>query len=245
MEKLKESFKKEFINGRTKFDFLFLIFGLVLQVLGIIMAIQNHESNILITAISGITGVVSVVLCAQGKISFYLFGFIQLFTYVFGVVIPTALWGELIENIFYIATMIWGTFRWIKLYRKNEKQDETVVKALKFTKKHWIIYLVILIVGTVLFKYFLEYAHILMPMVFPAADPKPWLDSMTSVAPLIGQILMCAGYQEQWIFWIFEDIVSTVMFIALGNWIMVAQYIFWTANCIYGWIIWRKLSNNK
>lgn len=27
-----------------------------------------------------------------------------------------------------------------------------------------------------------------------------------------------------------------------GNWSMVAMYIAWTANCIYGWWNWTKLN---
>ena len=27
-----------------------------------------------------------------------------------------------------------------------------------------------------------------------------------------------------------------------GNWSMVAMYIAWTANCIYGWMNWTKLN---
>ena len=38
------------------------------------------------------------------------------------------------------------------------------------------------------------------------------------------------------------DVTSVVMFIILGNWVMVAQYIFWTINCIYGWVKWSKSS---
>lgn len=242
MEKMKEILKKEFVNGRTMFDYIFLAFGLFLQVLGIIAAYKAGDEYLLVTAISGITGVISVVLCAQGKISFYIFGYIQLFTYVFGVAIPCALWGELLENIFYIATMIWGNIVWIKLYKQNKKKDETIVKAKKFKLVHYIAYFGALIIGTFGMTYFLEYVHILMPAIFPVPDPKPFLDSLTTVAPLIGQILMCLGYREQWIFWVFEDIVSTVMFIALGNWIMVAQYVFWTINCVYGWINWDRLA---
>ena len=53
------------------------------------------------------------------------------------------------------------------------------------------------------------------------------------------------GYREQWAFWIIEDILSLVMFIILSNWIMVAQYLFWTINCIYGLIKWSKLNNKN
>ena len=57
-------------------------------------------------------------------------------------------------------------------------------------------------------------------------------------------ILMMLGYRDQWIGWAIEDITSLVMFIILGNWVMVAQYVFWTINCIYGWYKWSKEINS-
>ena len=30
-----------------------------------------------------------------------------------------------------------------------------------------------------------------------------------------------------------------------GNWSMVAMYVAWTANCIYGWYNWTKLNKKS
>lgn len=37
---------------------------------------------------------------------------------------------------------------------------------------------------------------------------------------------------------------SDVWFVA-GNWSMVAMYVAWTANCIYGWYNWSKLNKQQ
>ena len=71
--------KKELIGDKTWKDWLFLLFGITLQIIGIFLAYKSGDPNIVITAISGIAGVISVVLCAQGKISFYVFAYIQTF----------------------------------------------------------------------------------------------------------------------------------------------------------------------
>lgn len=238
MEKIKAIFKREFIETQSKFDLAFLGVGLLLQVVGIIMSAVAGEPRLLITAISGITGVIAVVFCAQGRITSYIFNYTQLFTYMFGVCIPLALWGETIENVFYAVTMVWGFITW----KKNYDPEHGRTKAKVFAAKDWVIWVGIFIIATVAFGLFLTKAHIIAPAIFPAADPQPWLDSVTTIAPFIGQILLCAGYREQWTFWIVEDIVSIVMFVMLGNWIMVAQYLFWTMNCVYGWYKWDKAS---
>jgi nicotinamide mononucleotide transporter len=66
------------------------------------------------------------------------------------------------------------------------------------------------------------------------------LDSATTVPAFIAQMLMIMRYREQWIFWLIIDIGSILMWIHAGDWCMVAQFVFWTINCIYGFYKWSK-----
>lgn len=251
MKKIKEFFKKsgrflkeEFINGTTWFDWVFLLIGLALQVVAIVISAVNHESGVVLTAISGITGVTSVVLFSRAKLSGYIFGYVQLFTYLFGVAIPLCLWGEVIENIVYAITMVVGIIIWVKRYKKTDK-NEVCLEPKKLTVELWSMVFTVTMLLVVACAYLLPQLSIWFPAVFGGQDPEPWLDSITTVIPLVGQMLMVIGYKEQWTFWLVEDIISLIMFISLGNWIMVAQYLFWTANCIYGYIKWRKIESLK
>lgn len=238
--KIKNIFKAEFITGRTLFDWLFLLFGIFLQTFAIIYSFVSGAPESWVSIVSGLTGIIAVVLCAQGKISFYIFGYVQLLTYVFGIAIPFALWGEVFENIFYFVTMVYGTYIWFKRYKLKEN-GAVEVTPKKLSKKGWVISISLLIGCTVVIGIFLTYAHLLIPSIFTEADPTPWLDAITTAAPFIAQIFMMLGYRDQWAFWIIEDIISIVMFIILGSWVMVAQYLFWTINCFYGWYNWTKL----
>ena len=238
--KIKNMLKTEFIVGRTLFDWLFLLFGICLQTFAIAYSFISGSPESWVSIVSGMTGIIAVVLCAQGKISFYIFGYIQLLTYVFGIAIPFALWGEVVENIFYFVTMIYGTYVWFKRYKLNENGSAEITPK-KLSNKGWIVSISILIVCTAITGIFLAHAHELLPAVFTEADPTPWLDAVTTVAPFIAQIFMMLGYRDQWAFWIIEDIISIVLFIILGSWVMVAQYLFWTINCFYGWYNWTKL----
>lgn len=242
--KIKNALKAEFISGRTLFDWIFLACGVVLQIAAITIGFVSGNPESWMSIISGLTGIVAVVLCAQGKISFYVFGYIQLLTYVFGIAIPFALWGEVIENIFYFVTMVYGTYVWFKNYR-TKSNGSAEIKSKKLTKKGWIISLVVFTLGTVATGIFLTHAHTLLPAIFTEADPTPWLDAVTTIAPFIAQIFMMLGYRDQWAFWIVEDIISIIMFIILGSWVMVAQYLFWTVNCVYGWYMWTRANKEE
>lgn len=237
--KIKEAFYREFIAGQVKTDWIFLIVGLLIQTVAIIYTCLNPgemtSSVIFWTSVSGLTGIISVVLCAQGKISFYIFGFIQLFSYVFAVAIPEKLWGEVGENVFYFVTMLVGMIIWWKHYKINE-DGSSAVKSKKLDPGGWTVTLVTLLISTVALALFLTQF---------TSDPLPWFDSITTTAPFIAQIFLMLGYRDQWFFWAIEDILSLGMFIILGNWIMVAQYLFWTANTFYGWIKWTKENKKR
>jgi nicotinamide mononucleotide transporter len=73
-------------------------------------------------------------------------------------------------------------------------------------------------------------------------DPQPYLDAFTTVPAIVAQILMVLTFREQWYIWILVDILALVMWLRAGNYCMAAQYLFWCANCVYGYIQWSKLN---
>jgi nicotinamide mononucleotide transporter len=225
-----EKLKAEFINGRTKFDWGFLFFGLLLQIIAIIYGYMTGTPDGLLSIICSISGVISVVFCAQGKISFYLFAYVQMFTYTFGIAIPNHLWGEAWENLFYFITQTWGIYAWYKIYRIKKNNNSAEVKAKKLNTIGWIITMGALLIGTT----------ILTIVLRNTSDPQPFLDAISTIPAFIAQILMVAGYREQWLHWLIIDVASVIMFIMVCNWMMVAMFIFWTLNCIYGWYKWTK-----
>lgn len=227
--KIKNALRAEFIDGKTSFSWAFLGFGVLLQAFAIWYGYWTGSPDNVASIISALTGIVSVVLCAEGKISFYAFGYIQLLTYVFGVAVPNHLYGEIWENVFYFITMIYGTYVWAKNYHKKENGSaELKGKKLNST---WAL---LLSIGTIAGIVVMALA------LWNTNDPVPIFDAITTVPAVVAQILMMLGYREQWVGWIIEDIASLIMFIILGNWVMVAQYIFWTINCVYGWVKWSK-----
>ena len=94
--------------------------------------------------------------------------------------------------------------------------------------------------GVVAYYFFLKN----VPM-FGVFDSDPFVDSITSVPAYIAQIFMVLGFREQWIYWLILDVGSVVLAIRAGSLVMTAQFIFWTLNCIYGFVNWTKLSKGK
>ena len=218
--------KNEFWNGYTMFEKIFLVAMVALQAI-----VYCFVPDSLIGMVCGIAGCICVVLTAKGKISSYAFNFIQMITYMI-ICWDLALYLEFGEQVFYFIVCIYGVFAWKKNMKTNEDGTEQV-KAKKFKLWQWLAAAGITILSTGLLGYF--GAEIL-------GSTMPYLDAMTVALAVIAQLLMVWRYREQWACWILIDVTSLIMFIALGNWSMVAMYVAWTINAFYGWYNWTKLN---
>ena len=221
--------KNEFWNGYTLFEKIFLASMVLLQVI-----VYCFVPDTPIGIICGIAGCICVVLTAKGKISSYIFNFIQMVTYMI-ICWDLALYLEFGEQVFYFIACIFGVILWKKNMQKNDDGTEQV-KAKKFKFWQWIVSIITVVASTFLLGFFGEEV---------LGSTLPYLDAMTVALAVIAQLLMVWRYREQWACWILIDIVSLVMFIILGEWSMVAMYLAWTINAFYGWYNWTKLQKTN
>ncbi len=226
---MKQWIKNEFWNGYNWFERAFLLSMILLQII-----VYCFVPDTPIGMICGIAGVVCVVLTAKGKISSYIFNFIQMITYMI-ICWDAALYLEFGEQVFYFIACIFGVFLWKKNMKKNEDGTEQVI-AKKFKLWQWITVIAVTTATTLALGTFGR--DIL-------GSTLPYLDAFTVALAVIAQLLMIWRYREQWAMWIAINISSLVMFVILQQWSMVAMYIAWTINAFYGWYNWSKLSKIK
>lgn len=124
-----------------------------------------------------------------------------------------------------------GLFVWKKNEVKNEDGTEDVL-AKKFTPVQWVLSIIGVVVATAIMGYWLN----------GIGSAQAYTDAATNVMAIFAQLLMVRRYREQWIWWLVIDVFCIKLWWVAGNWSMVAMYIFWTANTIYGWINWGKLN---
>ena len=199
--------------------YLMLGIGLLLQIITYIITKDSFLSFF-----SGITGVFAVVFCSERKMSTYVFSFLQMFTFTY-ICWNEQIYGKLIENLFYFITMVGGLFIWKNNLNNNDKVKTKEMTYWQFER------MLCLMVIVIFFAYFGLKAF---------GSTAPLYDSSTTVIGIFAQILMITRYKENWILWFIQDIICIAMWINIGNGCMVAQYIFWTINCVYGYFIWRK-----
>ena len=228
MAKVLNWIKNEIWTGYSVFEKLYLISMLLLQI--IVFCITPDTP---LGIISGISGVISVVLCAKGKISFYYIGFVQTISYLF-LAYQNKFYGEVLENIFYLVTMIIGIFLWKRSMTKNDDGTQDVT-AKRFSPGMWLASLIATVGATYITGIVLQ----------KIGSAQAFTDAATNVMAIFAQILMIKRYREQWIWWLAIDVFCIKLWFVAGNWSMVAMYIAWTINCLYGWYTWSKLNRQQ
>ena len=200
---------------------LFLVTGLLVQIITFCAVPHNPWAMV-----SGMLGICSVVLGAKGNILTFFFGFAQVGTYTYLCWVEH-FYAEIAINIYYFFTMIYGVYCWRRRLKNSTLQVQTRRLSRRIVPLLTVAIVVLSIfVGWLLSRY--------------TDDPQPYLDAMTTVPAIAAQILMVMAYREQWYLWLMVDVLALVMWVRAENYCMAAQYAFWCANCVYGYIQWTK-----
>ena len=193
----------------------------------------------LLGTISSLAGIISVVLCAKGKINYLYFGIIQCTTYIY-ITYQYQLYGEMMLNLLvFLPFNIITIFVW----RKNRKQKDKVVNGeeiatRKLTKKQWIIFTPILIVTSLLYAWLLS----------SIGARQVGLDSFAVVLSVFAQILLTLRYVENWLIWNIVNVLTVMLWAFTlietgGNdyGILVMQIAF-LVNSLYAYWNWTKIT---
>lgn len=214
----------------TTFELVWLILSSAVMV---VLSFIWKDSAIAL--ISGVTGIIGVVLCAKGKISTYLFATINVALYAY-ISYQNRLFGEVMLNAAYFLPMnVVGFFLW-----RNKKDDDGDVLTKKLSSKGLGILFTSLIVGILLYWKVLNMLNGNLQLI----------DSITTVSSVIALILQVLRYKEQWLIWIIVNIVSVGMWALLlntpdGSITMIVMWAAYLVNSIYGYVNWTKLNKQQ
>ena len=121
----------------NKYGLLFALLGILIQIIAFISSDVPW-----ISLVSGISGIFAVVLCAERRLSFWIFAWIQLITYLI-LAWEQKLWGEVGENVFYGITMIFGMFIWNK---RTDNIETNKVHSRELSKLNFVLIMVMMII---------------------------------------------------------------------------------------------------
>ena len=217
-----EQLKEEFLSGWKPFEVVWVVIFLAAQIIAYVLMPDSP-----LGMISGIAGILCVVLVSKGKISNYFFGLIFAYTY-FYVSWGSNFLGEMNTALYvYIPSQFIGYFMWKQNMQNDNGSESVVAKAL--TPKGWAILLVSVAIGTLCFVQALK----------AAGGSSTTLDGLTTIITVAAQLLMILRYREQWLLWIVLNVLSILLW--QGQPAMYLMYSAYLLNSLYGYYNWTKL----
>ena len=227
MKKFKTWFYNEYVKDWKTFDYVFLFGLLAVQLIMTPIMIDSGLSvgwNVF-TIVASFIGTLATIICAKGKMSYYVWGFIQTVMFlIFN--FKLKLWVESAEQIYYLITMIIGVFIW----EKNVNVNTQSIKAKKLNTTKLIFTIIALLILSVII-YLID---------VKVGGTAPLLDTLSLSIAIIANILCSFCYKEQWVLWFILDVVQTILYFVIGQPLMAIMYIAWTINTVYGWHNWNK-----
>ena len=228
ISKNKKENKKNILKNFTYFEW-----AMILAVIGFTtyFSVINTENTVLyliIDSIAAISGILCVVLCAKGKKTQYIWGVINVIGYVI-IAWINKYYGEVMLNaLYYLPSQFIGYYLW----NKHHNKDNDKVEGNKLNLKKSILLVVFCLIGIILYKEILDLL----------GGNKTLLDSASTTISIFANLLMMLRYREQWLLWIIIDVITVIMWIIAGDFIMVTMWSVYLINAFYGYYNWTKLA---
>ena len=187
---------------------------------------MNYE--LIIEIIAVVTGLLSVWFSKKINVLVFPIGIISVLLYVF-IFIKNELYANAGINFIYFLISVFGWWNWKRTNDKSLKSNGKEELKVTFLngKENIIVYSLF----TITF---------LSIVIFSNSVISTKLDYITSAAGLIAMMLTSLKKVENWIFYLFADIVLIPLCIYNGLYLTSLQYVAYTILAIMGLISWSK-----
>ena len=194
---------------------------------------KDYSNFLIILELTAVLfGIISVLFARKNNILVYPTGLISAVIYVY-ILLEWKLFGDLIINIYYSFMSVLGWYLW------SRKKNGTTEFPISVMNRKDYIFSSLIFSGTLFF----------IALVYHFFDKftnwTAYLDTLTSALFFVGMWLMAKRKIENWILWIFADIISVPLYFYKGLTFSSLQFLLFTIIAILGYIEWKKILQKK
>jgi len=177
------------------------------------------------------TGLICVWLAAINNIWNWPFAIVctAIYVYIFA---EAALYADMGQNIYLLGINIYGWYYWIKKPKGEEKRP-----VLRITKKQMIWSAIAVALVTPALGFTLVS---LAPVLHYKPAAFPYLDSFCTACSLVGQLFLARKVLENWLIWIFVDIIYVGIYIIKDLKPTAFMFGVYVVIALFGYLDWRK-----
>ena len=213
-----------------------------------------HWVDVLLEILASGFGIASVWFAKQEKIWVYPTGIISTLIYIY-ICYNFVLYGDMIINVYYTIMSIYGWYMWtriredakLEISRTNFWQKLTTIGIFLFTAAFtYVVYIQVERIDV--HRNVPETIDFFFSHLSSIEDIKeitPYLDIFTTGVFFSGMWLMANKKIENWMFWIFGNLISVPLYFVKGLGFTAIQFTIFLILAIFGYIAWRKTLKNK
>ncbi len=210
--------------------------------------------DVLLEILAAGFGIASVWFAKQEKIWVYPTGIVSTLIYIY-ICYKFILYGDMIINVYYSIMSVYGWYMWtrvredvkLEISRTNFLQKLTTLGIFLFTAAFtYVVYIQVeridvhLNVSETIDLVFSSFGSI-----EEINKITPYLDIFTTGIFFSGMWLMANKKIENWMFWIFGNIISVPLYFVKGLGFTAIQFTIFLILAIFGYIAWRKILKTK
>jgi nicotinamide mononucleotide transporter len=193
--------------------------------MAILHALQTWwQQQSLLEVIGVITGLLCVYLAAKNIIWNWPFAIISVIIYIF-IFFEAHLFADMGLQVYFLVMNIYGWYYWS---RKPATEAKTPVMRIK--KNEIILSVIAVMVFTFILGSVLKYT----------TASFPYLDSFCTACSLVAQILLARKVLENWLIWIFVDVIYVGVYIFKDLHLTAVMYAIYVGIALLGYIDWKK-----
>ncbi len=193
--------------------------------MAIIHALQTWwQQQSLLEVIGVITGLLCVYLAAKNIIWNWPFAIISVVIYIF-IFFEAHLFADMGLQVYFLIMNVYGWYYWSK---KPATEAKTPVTRIK--KKEIILSIIAVVVFTFILGSVLKYT----------TASFPYLDSFCTACSLVAQIFLARKVLENWLIWIFVDVVYVGVYIFKDLHLTAVMYAIYVAIALMGYVDWKR-----
>jgi nicotinamide mononucleotide transporter len=191
----------------------------------IIHALQDwwqHQTWLEIIGV--ITGLLCVYLAAVNNIWNWPLAIISVGIYIF-IFFDARLFADMGLQFYFLGMNIYGWYYW-----SHKPANEKKTPVVHITRKE----IVLSIIATILFTVFLGSVLKYTPASYP------YIDSFCTACSLVAQVFLARKVLENWLIWIFVDIIYVGVYIFKHLDLTAVMYAIYVGIALLGYIDWKK-----
>ena len=198
----------------------------------IIQLLQNWWAQQSWLEVAGVlTGILCVVLAALNNIWNWPVAIISVAIYIF-IFYDSHLYADMGLQVYFLVTNIYGWYFWSRKSAVEVKKPVLLITHKQMLASVIIIALVTPALGLFLIK--------LSPILHYTPASYPYVDSFCTACSLVAQVFLARKILENWLIWIFVDIIYVGVYIFKGLDLTAGMYALYIGIALLGYLDWKK-----